>query len=71
MWLVLHAKYVEYLHFLHVERGLTISKVTDTSLEICGLAAVPFFGVTPTGRGLGEGAKGPIFVENLGKLLTN
>ncbi len=40
---VLNSECVENLPFLLVERGLMISKVTDSNLRICGDAAVPFF----------------------------
>ncbi len=66
-WLVFHAKFVENLHFRHVERGLTISKATDTSLEICGLAAVQFFWSDTPREGPGGGGKKAYFCWKSGK----
>ena len=57
MRLVFNAIYVENLRFLHVERGLTISKATDTNLGIYGLAVVPFFWSDTPREGPEEGGK--------------
>ncbi len=39
-WLVLHAEYVGYFLFPHVERGSKISKATDANLGVCGRTVV-------------------------------
>ncbi len=63
-----NAKYVENLLFVHVERGLTISKAFDTNLGMCGLAAVPLFWSDTPRKGLGGGGKRAYFVL---KILEN
>ncbi len=68
VWLVFNAKYVENLRFLHVERGLTISKAFDANLGMCGLAAVPLFWSDTSREGPGGGGKSAYFVL---KILEN